>query len=105
MPQLRPCRHGSLCNRFGEQGSRFSSESIWNRFGEYGSKFSGSSPWNKFATDSPVVVDRDGVFYGYFAANKAHPERTKIGKFRSLLDNVELVNEDLQAARDLFCGE
>jgi hypothetical protein len=96
---------GSACNRFGEFGSRFNSNSIWNRFGEYGSRFSSQSPWNKFASDPPVVVDRDGGFYGYFTAARFHPQRTKIKSFLQFLDSPDEVNEDLEAARDRFCGE
>lgn len=95
----------SVCNRFGNYGSRFADTSIWNRFGSYGSRFSGESPWNKFATDPPVVVDPDGAFYGYFTSNRFHQQRTEIKSLRVFLDNADEVNEDLQRARDLFCGE
>jgi hypothetical protein len=96
---------GSVCNRFGDHGSRFSSESIWNRFGNYGSRFSSYSPWNRFASDPPVIVDRQGNFYGYFTSNRYHPKRTEIKFFLVFLDNVDQVNEDLERARDLFCNE
>lgn len=95
----------SVCNRYGDFGSRFSDKSIWNRFGNYGSRFSSESPWNKFATDPPVVVDRDGSFYGYFTANRFHHRRTGIKLFRVFLDHGDEVNEDLQRARDLFRGD
>lgn len=95
----------SVCNRFGDHGSRFSSESIWNRFGDYGSRFSSYSPWNRFASDPPVIVDRNGNFYGYFASSRFHLRRTTIRFFLVFLDNVDEVNEDLERARDLFCNE
>jgi len=95
----------SICNRFGDYGSPFSSNSIWNRFGHYGSRFSSFSPWNRFASDPPVIVDRDGNFYGYFTANRYHLERTKIKFFAIFLDNVDELYEDLDRARDLFCNE
>jgi hypothetical protein len=95
----------SVCNKFGPHGSRFSGESIWNRFGDYGSRFSSDSPWNKFATDPPVIVDRDGGSYGYFTANRHHQARTRIKPLLALLDNADYVNEDLDRARDRFCGE
>jgi hypothetical protein len=96
---------GSVCNRYGDSGSRFNANSIWNRFGEYGSRFSSLSPWNKFASDPPVVVDRQGGFYGYFTAAIYHPERTKIKAFLAFLDDDDEVNEDLEAARNRFCGD
>jgi hypothetical protein len=95
----------SVCNRFGDFGSRFSDKSIWNRFGDYGSRFSSESPWNKFAADPPVVVNKDGQFYGYFTSNKYHDKRTNIRSFLGFLDNVDDVNNDLDKARDTFCGE
>ncbi len=93
----------SVCNRFGEYGSLFSSKSIWNRFGEYGSRFSPYSPWNRFASDPPVIVDRRGNFYGYFTSNRYHPRRTRIKSLLILLDTDE-VTEDVERARDLFCN-
>jgi hypothetical protein len=95
----------SVCNRFGDHGSRFADESIWNRFGDFGSRFSSLSPWNKFASDPPVIVDKEGNFYGYFTSNRSNPKRTSIRFFRAFLDNVDMVNNDLPRARDLFCEE
>jgi len=63
----------SVCNRFGDYGSRFSDKSIWNRFSDHGSRFSDYSPWNRFASDPPVIVDADGAFYGYLTSNRFHP--------------------------------
>jgi hypothetical protein len=94
----------SVCSTFGEYGSRFSPTSIWNRFGEYGSRFSPLSPWNRFASTPPVVVDAEGRFYGYFTSASHHASRTSVPFFLTLLDNPEKVNDDLQAARDAFCG-
>ncbi|MCS7173981.1 MAG: hypothetical protein N0A24_11550 [Armatimonadetes bacterium] len=95
----------SVCNRFGEYGSRFSSRSIWNRFGDYGSRFSPYSPWNRLALYPPVIVDRQGNFYGYFTSNRFHPNRTTIRFFLIFLDNVDEVYEDLERARNLFCNQ
>ena len=95
----------SVCNKFGQHGSRFAVDSIWNKFGLYGSKFAIHSPWNKFSISGPVIVDRDGGFYGVFSANQHVVNRTKIRAFLFLLDRPELVNTDPDVARDLFCGE
>ena len=96
---------GSVCNKFGDQGSKFSDKSIWNKFADYGSKFSDVSPWNKFASYPPVIVDRDGKFYGYFTANKFSTDRTTIPAFVSILDNVDWVTDDYDRARDTICGD
>jgi hypothetical protein len=93
----------SVCNRFGDFGSRFADKSIWNRFGDYGSRFSDTSPWNKFASFAPKIFDSAGNFYGYFTSNRFLTPRTTDAFFRSFLDNVDFVNEDLDAARDAFC--
>jgi len=96
---------GSVCNRFGPHGSRYSAESIWAPYGEYGSRYSSYSPWSRYATNPPVIVDREGNFYGYFTSNRHHSRRTTIGFFLTFLDNVNEVNNDREHARNLFCND
>jgi hypothetical protein len=79
----------SIWNINGQYGSPNRSGSIWNKLGEYGSPYSSYSPWNELATDPPVLVDRDGNFYGYFTANRAYPKRTNIELALYLTDNYE----------------
>ncbi len=96
---------GAVCNKYGDQGSKYNDKSIWNRYGSYGSKYSDTSPWNKYASAPPVIVDREGNFYGYFTANKYQGKRTEIKALLQLTDSVDWVNEDLERARDKFCEE
>lgn len=96
---------GSVCNKYGDQGSKYNDTSIWNKYGGYGSKYSDLSPWNKYASNPPVIVDREGGFYGYFTANKHQDKRTRIKALLQLADNVDWVNDDLERARDAFCEE
>ena len=96
---------GSVCNKYGDQGSKYNDKSIWNKYGDYGSMYSDSAPWNKFASHPPVIVDREGGFYGYFTANKYQDKRTRNTVLLHLTDNVDWVNEDIERARDAFCGE
>jgi len=96
---------GSVCNRYSENGSRYGDKSIWNRYGDFGSRYSEFSPWNRYASNPPVIVDRDGNFYGYFTANRFRDKRTKIKTLVILTDNVDWVIEDLARARDAFCGD
>ena len=96
---------GSVCNRYASHGSRFSSKSIWNGHSIYGSRYSTYSPWNRHASNPPVIVDRDGNFYGYFTANRFHARRTTSAFFLAFLDNVDEVNNDRERARDIFCGD
>ena len=95
---------GSVCNKYGEQGSKYSSYSIWNAYGNFGSKYSSDSPWNQYTSDGPVIVDNSGQFYGRFTANKYVTDRTQIKALNQLADIVA-GGADLDAARDLFCGE
>jgi hypothetical protein len=95
---------GSVCNPYGEQGSKFQSDSIWNKFGEYGSKFSANSPWNKYSTTAPIIVDKDGDSYGYFSANRYHNDRTRIKWLITVLD-FQADEDDLDAKREMMCSE
>jgi hypothetical protein len=96
--------NGSVCNKYGEYGSRYQSGSIWNPYGDFGSKYSNNSPWNRYSSDGPVIVDNSGQFYGRFTANKYATDRTQI---QSLNQIAELVanGTDLDDARNLLCGE
>lgn len=95
---------GSVCNRYGTYGSKYQSNSIWNPYGTFGSKYSTSSPWNSYSNSAPVIVDQPGNFYGYLSANKYHNNRTQIGVFNQLADLVA-ETDDLDKARDLYCGD
>lgn len=93
----------SVCNKFGPFGSQFSATSIWNSFGRFGSSFSGESPWNQFTSSPPVIVDKDGGFYGYLTANQFHANRTRIEVLNQLADRAAS-GEDLGKVADEFCG-
>lgn len=54
----------SIFNQFSDFGSPYSRESIWNKFGDYGQIFGDHSACNQTASDPPVIVDRDGNYYG-----------------------------------------
>ena len=95
---------GSVCNKFGLQGSKFAVDSIWNKFGNYGSKFSNYSPWNRFASEPPAIVDASGNFYGYLTANRYNPKRTTIKALVALTDLWKEVTDDPESVADVFCG-
>ena len=94
---------GSICNKYGDQGSKYATDSIWNKYGDFGSKYSDQSPWNKYASDPPVIVDKDGEFYGYLTANKLHPKRTGIKLYVTLTDLWESITDDPMAVADQLC--
>lgn len=89
----------SIWNKYGEHGSKYNSDSIWNKHGTYGSKFNTFSPWNKYSTESPVIVDPDGNFYGNFTLNK-YNNQTKIEWLVWILENHEYVMENFDEVRD-----
>ena len=65
----------SIWNSFGTYGSKYNAISIWNSNGNYGSNYSSISPFNSYASDPPVIVDKDGGFYGYFTTNSFKNKR------------------------------
>ncbi|WP_257214664.1 hypothetical protein [Variovorax sp. 54] len=93
---------GSVCNAYGQFGSRYQSDSIWNPYGTYGSKYNSASPWNKYSTDAPAVVDKEGNFYGYLSANPYISKRTTIKGLVTLTDAAEEF-DDLEKLSDAFC--
>lgn len=95
---------GSICNKYGQHGSKYGSDSIWNIYGNYGSKFSNQSPWNQYASEPPAIVDRAGNFYGYLTANQYNPKRTRINLYVQLSDLWEEISEDPESIADQLCG-
>jgi hypothetical protein len=68
----------SIWNEYGQYGSEYSGTSIWNEYGQYGSKYSSYSVFNSYGTNPPVVVDRDGNFYGYLTCNAYKSSRCNL---------------------------
>jgi hypothetical protein len=94
----------SICNQYGEFGSKYQPDSIWNKYGTFGSKYSPDSPWNKHSSDGPIVVDHDGNSYGYFTMNRYHVDRTRIKSLVGILDFQD-DKDDLGETRDAVCSE
>jgi hypothetical protein len=92
----------SVCNAYGQFGSRYQTDSIWNPYGTYGSKYNSSSPWNRYGSDAPAIVDKDGTFYGYLSANRYHTNRTTIRALVALTDAAEEM-DDLEKLSNAFC--
>ncbi len=65
----------SIWNEYGTYGNEYNSKSIWNEYGTYGNEYSSYSPWNEYASNPPVIVDKEGKFYGYFTVNKYKSQR------------------------------
>ena len=65
----------SIWNEYGKYGSKYYPNCIWNSYGTYGSEYNPYSPWNSYSSSPPVVVDREGNFYGYFTINEYKSNR------------------------------
>ena len=62
----------SICNNYGTYGNKYSDKGMFNEFAVFGNEYSSMSPWNRYSVSDevPVLVDRDGDFYGYFTINE-----------------------------------
>lgn len=87
----------SICNKFGDYGSKFSDISIWNKFGA-GSKFEDDSPFSKFG-NGLKVVDKEGKFYGWFSVSVTGDSKMR----RYLKDLWDITNGNYSEMRDIFC--
>ena len=90
----------SIWNAYGDNGSKYNSKSIWNKYGNYGGNYSNESPFNKYASNPPVLVDKDGNFYGYFTAVKYFSKRTDNKLALFIVENWENIGEDVGETYD-----
>ena len=93
---------GSVCNSYGEYGSSYRINSIWNTYSTFGNSYNLSSPWNAYSVDIsvPVIVDRNGNFYGYFTINSYRSDAFReAGQLRELFNS----HANLDNFRDTFC--
>ncbi len=89
----------SICNRYGDYGSRYSVKSIWNRYGDFGSRYSNMSPWSRYGAGLKIV-DSDGGYYGKFTLSSYG--RSKLPIIQAILEAYEK-NDDLSDLRDALC--
>ena len=89
----------SICNRYGDYGSRYSVKSIWNRYGDFGSRYSSKSPWSRYGAGLKIV-DSNGGYYGKFTLSSFG--RSKLPIVKALLEAYEK-NDDLSDLRDALC--
>jgi len=93
----------SICNGFGTYGNEFSSNGMFNEFSGFGNEFKSSSPWNEYSTSDsvPVLVDRDGKFYGYFTTNDSRHNAVEFSS--NLRKMFESADGDLEKVRVMLC--
>lgn len=68
----------SVHNPYGLYGSKYSLTSIANPDSDYGSPTALESACNPYALNAPVILNRDGNYYGQLTVNTSNPQRTKI---------------------------
>src|SRR5699024_7635729 len=85
----------SIWNDLGKFGSDLNSISIWNDLGTYGSDLSNYSPWNDLASYPPVVVDKEGRFYGYLTVNDIKSNRAEFSLALTLYRYHEEIMRDV----------
>jgi hypothetical protein len=77
---------------------------MWNEFSSpYGNEYSSSSPWNEYSSSNsvPVLVDRQGNFYGYFTINQY---RSDAVEFAGQLNQIFRRNDgDVEKVRKTLC--
>lgn len=84
----------SIWNSYGNYGNLYSQKSIWNKYGIFGDQTSSYSPWNIHA-DTPPIVKKDGVMYGYFTTNKHFiGKRVEVELTKMLFDYYLDIKED-----------
>ncbi len=50
----------SICNRYGDYGSKYSDLSLLSQYGDYGSRYSDFSAYNPRAEYPPIIISSDG---------------------------------------------
>ena len=73
----------------------YNSNSIWNEYGTYGSEYNSNCPWNEYGSNPPVVVDKQGNFYGYFTVNEYKSKRAEFDLALTIYKYYDLIREDV----------
>ncbi|WP_282147873.1 hypothetical protein [Algibacter lectus] len=90
----------SIWNEYGTYGSSYNSKSIWNEYGTYGNDYNAQSPWNSHSSDPPVVVDKNGEFYGYFTVNEYKSKRAEFKLALIIYKYHEEIRDDVDGWYD-----
>ncbi len=85
----------SIWNNYGTYGSKYNDKSIWNSYGTYGSSYGDFSPFNTYANYPPVVVDKQGNFYGYLTINKYKDKRAEFELTLTIYKYYDLIRDDV----------
>lgn len=80
--------------------SKYDSVSIWNKCGKFGNTYNANCPFNKYGSNPPVLLDKQGKFYGYFTANKYASQRANNQVADIVCENYESIREDVSGWYD-----
>lgn len=94
----------SIWNAYGTYGSKYNAKSIWNAYGNYGSEYSSTSPFNSYASNPPVIVDKEGGFYGYFTVNTYKSKRADFDLALTICKYYDLIRDDVAKWYDKIFG-
>ena len=78
----------SILNEYGDYGSKYSVTSIFNKYSNFGSKYSDTSACNPYASDPPVLVDKNGTFFGRLTVSAVRGDRTRDQRIQAWLAGV-----------------
>lgn len=90
----------SIWNQYGKYGNCYNSQSIWNKYSTYGNKYNNCSPFNDYASNPPILVDKQGNFYGYFTSNKYKSQRANLKLIDIICENYEEISKDVSGWYD-----
>jgi hypothetical protein len=85
----------SIWNKYGTYGNSYNAKSIWNKYGTYGNGYNSNCPWNEYASNPPVILDKDGKFYGYFTVNKYKNKRAEFDLALILYKYYDVIRDDV----------
>lgn len=86
----------SIWNEYGTYGNSYALNSIWNEYGTYGSEYSSYSPFNAYTLNPPVVVDKQGNFYGYFTINSYNSQQANFGLAKTVYKFYKEIRKDVK---------
>lgn len=85
----------SIWNSYGKYGNSYNAGSIWNSYGTYGNSYNALSPFNDYGQNPPVVVDKDGNFYGYLTTNAGHDKRCSMQLATIIYEHWKEIQQDV----------
>lgn len=60
------------------------------------------SPFNPYSTKAPIIVDKDGNFYGHLSSNIYHSKRSTLKLVKLITEYWEQMGEDPGKAYELI---